>query len=349
MLKSPDAASGRTIIAQAPCRADLAGGTIDLWPLYLFHPGALTLNFAVNILTTCRITPQKGQQIHLRSLDTNKEESFASFDELRAARRFRLPLAARLLLFFAPREGLLVETNSESPAGAGISGSSALMIATTGALARFTGRNLTLEQMRVIAQNVEAQIIEVPTGCQDYYPALYGGVSAIHLDVDGIHREAVPITPEEIESRFVLAYTGEPRKSGINNWEVFKAHIDGDRHIFRNFERISEIARSMHQGLLRRDWESVARLLREEWKLRRTNAPGISTLLIDKLIAVAARNGGRAAKVCGAGGGGCVIFLVEQGAASRVATAIGGNGGRVLPLQVARDGLAVFETPTAGS
>ena len=349
MLKSPDAAAGRTIIAQAPCRADLAGGTIDLWPLYLFHSGALTLNFAVNILTTCRITPQKGQQIYLRSLDTNKEESFASFDNLRGARRFRLPLAARLLLFFAPREGLLMETNSESPAGAGISGSSALMIATTGALARFTGRNLTLEQMRVIAQNVEAQIIEVPTGCQDYYPALYGGVSAIHLDVDGIHREAVPITPEEIESRFVLAYTGEPRKSGINNWEVFKAHIDGDRHIFRNFERISEIARSMHQALLRRDWESVARLLREEWKLRRTNAPGISTPLIDKLIAVASRHGGRAAKVCGAGGGGCVIFLVEQGAASRVATAIGGNGGRVLPLQVARDGLAVFETPIAGS
>src|SRR5580704_5821343 len=179
--------SGPSIVAQAPCRADLAGGTMDLWPLYLFHPGALTLNFAVNIQTTCRITPLKGKQIHVRSLDTKREESFASFDALRAARRFRLPLAARLLQFFAPKEGLLIETDSESPAGAGISGSSALMIATTAALARFTDRNISLEQMRVIAQNVEAQIINVPTGCQDYYPALYGGVSAIHLDADGIH------------------------------------------------------------------------------------------------------------------------------------------------------------------
>jgi D-glycero-alpha-D-manno-heptose-7-phosphate kinase len=349
MLKDPYVPSERTIIAQAPCRADLACGTIDLWPLYLFHPGALTLNFAVNILTTCRIAPHKGQSIHLRSLDTNKEESFANFDELRAARRFRLPLAARLLLFFAPKEGFLIETNSESPAGAGISGSSALMIAITAALARFTERNLTLEQMRVVAQNVEAQIIQVPTGCQDYYPALYGGVSAIHLDVDGIHREAVPIAPDEIESRFVLAYTGKPRKSGINNWEVLKAHMDGNRRIVRNFEHISSIARSMHQALLRHDWESVARLLREEWKFRRTNAPGISTPLIDKLITVAARHGGQAAKVCGAGGGGCVIFQVEHGAASRVATAIGGNGGRVLPLQVARDGLAVYDMPISSS
>src|SRR5438094_9627682 len=339
MSKPTYAVNGPAIVAQAPCRADLAGGTMDLWPLYLFHDGAMTLNFAVNILTTCRVTPLKGRGIHLRSLDTGREESFESFDEVNARKKFKLPIAGRLLQFFAPKEGALIETDSESPAGAGISGSSALMIATTAALARFTDRHLTLEQMRVIAQNVEAQIIEVPTGCQDYYPALYGGVSAIHLNADGIYREAIPIFPEEIESRFVLAYTGAPRKSGINNWEVFKAHINGDKHVHRNFERIAEIARSMHQALMRGDWEEVGRLLREEWKLRRTNAPGITTPLIDKLIAVAAKNGGLGAKACGAGGGGCVIFLVEKGVASRVATAIGDNGGRVLPLQVARDGL----------
>jgi D-glycero-alpha-D-manno-heptose-7-phosphate kinase len=341
MPKYSFSSSAPTIVAQAPCRADLAGGTIDLWPLYLFHPGAMTLNFAVDILTTCRITPLKGKSLHLRSADTKREEHFESFEEVRTRKKFRLPIAGRLLQFFAPKEGALIETDSESPAGAGISGSSALMIATTAALARFTDRNLTLEQMRVIAQNVEAQIIEVPTGCQDYYPALYGGVSAIRLDADGIHREAVPILPEEIESRFVLAYTGAPRKSGINNWEVFKAHIEGDKRVSRNFERIASIARAMHQALVAGDWDGVARLLREEWKLRRSNAPGITTPLIDKLIAVAGKNGGCAAKVCGAGGGGCVIFLVEKGTASRVATAIGDAGARVLPLQVARNGLRI--------
>jgi len=339
--EKPPAVKGARIIAQAPCRADLAGGTLDLWPLYLFHSGCLTLNIAVNIQTSCRVTPLKGRAIHLRSLDTKKHEQFSSLDDLYRARRFRLPLAAYLIQFFSPQQGLLIETNSESPAGAGISGSSALMIAATAALARFTGRNLSLEQMRVIAQNVEAQIIRVPTGCQDYYPALYGGVSAVHLDADGIHREAVPVSTEEIEQRFVLAYTGKPRQSGINNWEVFKAHINGDQRVFRNFEQISEIARAMHTALAHGDWAAVARLLRREWKVRRANAPGISTPLIDKLIAVAGKHGGLAAKVCGAGGGGCVIFMVEKGAASRVATAIGDNGGRVLPFQVARDGLTL--------
>ncbi len=123
------------------------------------------------------------------------------------------------------------------------------MIATTAALARYTGRTLTLEQIREIAQNVEAQLIRVPTGCQDYYPALYGGVSAIHLDPDGLHREAIAVSAAELEARAVLVYTGVPRQSGINNWEVFKAHIDGNRRVRRNFQKIVEIAQGMAAAL----------------------------------------------------------------------------------------------------
>lgn len=341
MAKKSAVAAGPVITAQAPCRADLAGGTIDLWPLYLFHPGALTLNFALQILTTCRITPLPGTRIELRSLDTGREESFTDLAELSQAAKPRHPLAVYCLRFFAPEQGLRLETNSESPAGAGISGSSALMIATCAALARFTGRDLDLEKLRVIAQNIEAQIIAVPTGCQDYYPALYGGVSAIHLDAEGVRRAAIPVAPEEIDMRFLLAYTGAPRQSGINNWEVFKAHINGDENVFRNFEKIVAIARDMHQAFLRHDWEDVARLLREEWKLRRTNAPGITTPLIDKLIAAAQKNGGRAAKVCGAGGGGCVLLMVEEGAQEAVSRAVSQAGGRMLPLRVARQGLEI--------
>src|ERR1700739_625235 len=109
--------SGPAIVAQAPCRADLAGGTIDLWPLYLFHPGALTLNFAVEILTSCRIVPLKGSRIELHSIDTGQEECFASLEELMAADQYRHVLGAHLVRFFAPERGLRIETDSQSPAG----------------------------------------------------------------------------------------------------------------------------------------------------------------------------------------------------------------------------------------
>ena len=331
----------RTIVARAPCRVDLAGGTLDLWPLYLFHPGGVTVNFAVSILTTCRLTPSPGKGIRLRSLDTGHRESFRSLSALCAAKRWRHPLAACLVRHFQPQGGLLIETHSESPAGAGISGSSALMVATTAALARHAGRRMTLEEIRQLAQNVEAQLIRVPTGCQDYYPALYCGVSAVHLEAGGIRHEALPVRPEALDARFVLAYTGAPRQSGINNWEVFKTHINGDRRVFRNFEDIAQIAQGMRRALARSDWNEAARLLREEWKLRRSNAPGITTPLIERLVAVARRNGAQAAKACGAGGGGCVVFLVEPGAKGRVSQALEAAGGEILDCRVARTGLRV--------
>ena len=331
----------KTIVAQTSCRADLAGGTLDLWPLYLFHPGAVTVNFALTVYTTCRITPTSGKAIRLHSLDTRKEDAYPNLDELLTAKTHKHELAAQLIKFFKPAGGFTLETDSQSPAGAGISGSSALMIATTAALAKFTGQKMSLEEMRVIAQNVEAQLINVPTGCQDYYPALYGGVSAIHLSPAGIRREEIKVSPRDIDERFLIVYTGAPRQSGINNWEVFKAHINGDKKVVKNFETISEIAQGMHHALKKADWDEVAHLLREEWKLRRSNHEGISTPLIDRLVAVAAKTGGRAAKVCGAGGGGCVIFMVKDGARDRVVEALKINGGEVLPCRVSTEGLTV--------
>jgi D-glycero-alpha-D-manno-heptose-7-phosphate kinase len=324
---------------------DLAGGTMDMWPLYLFHPGAVVVNIAVQVMTRCRIVAAEGEGIELVSQDTGLADRFANMQALREARRYKHGLAVHLLRFFyadsEPETGLRIETHSESPAGAGISGSSALMIASAAALARFTGRRLSREQIREISQNVEAQLIGVPTGCQDYYPALYGGVNAVHLDVDGIHRQAIDCDAEELDRRLVLAYTGAPRKSGINNWEVFKRHIDGEKRIFGNFERIGEIARAMRSAVESADWTEIARLLREEWKLRRSNAPAITTPLIDELIALGRKHGALGAKVCGAGGGGCVVFLTPPEARGRVEKALQGAGARLLPAKVARRGVRV--------
>jgi len=236
---------------------------------------------------------------------------------LRAASTYRMPIPARVIRYFAPETGLTITTHSEAPAGAGISGSSALMIALTSAMNRLNGRRRPIEKLREIAQNIESQVIRVPTGCQDYYPAMYGGVSAIELTEAGISRKPIAIDFEDLNQRVVLAYTGAPRNSGINNWEVMKAHVDGDRAVHRNFDRIASIAAAMRLALERPDWNETARLLRDEWAHRRKNAPAISTPLIDRLVEVARAAGARAAKVCGAGGGGCVFFLVERGAGPR--------------------------------
>jgi D-glycero-alpha-D-manno-heptose-7-phosphate kinase len=336
----------KKITATASCRVDLAGGTLDLWPLYLFHEGAVTVNFALTVLTRATIMPSDSREIIFRSIDTAREDRFGDLAAFKNAKSFKHPLAGYLTRFFlsqpdAPTGGFTLETDSESPAGAGISGSSALMIATTAALARYCDNPMGKEAMRVLAQNVEAQLIRVPTGCQDYYPALYGGVGAVRLLASGVDRVAISIPSSELDRRFVLAYTGVPRQSGINNWEVFKAHINGNKRVQKNFAEIADIAKSMHCALTGQEWDKVTALLQREWKLRKTNAPGITTPKIDKLVEVATKNGARAAKVCGAGGGGCVVFLTEPDGKARVQQKLREAGAQVLDCKVSRRGVRV--------
>ena len=328
------------IVAKAPCRVDLAGGTLDIWPLYLNHPNAVTVNFAIDRYTTCEIETAPGP-ITLRSNDQKHEERFESLDHMQRSKKLRLPLLAYVLRHFRPDHGLTMQTDSESPAGAGIAGSSSLIIAISSALNKLTRSGHNLEQIREISQNIEAQIIRVPTGAQDYYPALYGGVSAVELGCAGIRRVCIPVDLDDLTERTVLAYTGEPRNSGINNWEVTKAYIDGDRRVQRNFEQISAIANGMRAAVARSDWEEAGRLLREEWAHRRKNAPGITTPLIDSLVKAASKAGAKGAKVCGAGGGGCVFFLVERGAKEKVSAAVEKAGAEVLPVKVVPRGVTV--------
>ncbi len=329
------------IRAKSPCRVDLAGGTLDIWPLYLNHDGAVTVNFAVNLYTHAELQVRDDSQFHLSASDLAKEEQYSSFDELHTAKSPRLRLLVEALRWYSPRQGLNLTTSSEAPAGAGISGSSSLLITLGAALNKLTGRKYSTEKIREVAQNIEARVIQVPTGCQDYYPAMYGGVSAIELDCAGIRRKEIALPHHELEERGVLVYTGEPRNSGINNWEVTKAYIDGDKTVRKNFGQITAIAIGMRNALEKQDWADAGRLLREEWSFRRKNAPGISTELIDALVAKTKRAGALGAKVCGAGGGGCVFFLVERGAKGKVSEAAASLGARVLDFRVAAEGVKV--------
>jgi len=332
------------IVSKSACRVDVAGGTLDIWPLYLHHANACTVHFAVDRYTTCDLRTREDSRIVLRSRDLGMQEEFGSLAELSAAKKYKLALLAEVVRFFAPPMGIDLDTNSEAPAGAGISGSSSLIITLASAFNKLLGTGYSIEALRQVAQNIEARIIKVPTGCQDYYPAMYGGVGAVELRVDGIRRVALPVDHDDLISRTVLAYTGEPRNSGINNWEVTKLHIDGDKQVHRNFDMIAGIAHAMRSALTVGDWPEAARLLREEWSFRKKNAPGITTPLIDEMVKVTRKAGAVGAKVCGAGGGGCVFFLVEPGTKEKVGALIEKAGATVLPVKVAPKGVTVKAT-----
>ena len=324
------------IETSAPTRIDLAGGTIDIWPLYLFHPGAQTLNAAISLRARARLESRSDNRIVIRSEDTGVTLEASDWPELRDRRELRL---LSLLVHFFETRGITLTTSSQSPAGAGIAGSSALNVAVCAALGDWNRTHFEPEALLQVAMNVEAQAIAVPTGLQDYRPALYGGVAALELDVDGVRRVPLEVDFRELESRIVLCYTGEPRNSGTNNWEITKKHIDGDRHVFDCFERIRDTAAIMRDYLAGGDWDGVGVAIAAEWENRQRLAPGVTTRAIDGLIARAMAAGATAAKVCGAGGGGCLFCYGPPGKRTAIADALAAGGARLLDYTIERDGL----------
>src|SRR2546423_11789282 len=130
------------IAASAPTRIDLAGGTIDIWPLYLAHDGASTVNAAISLRAHATIQPRRDGRVALQSIDTHKNVEAARWQDLDP--RGELPLLALLARHYGLANATLI-TNGESPAGAGIAGSSALAIAICGALAKWTGASVDPE------------------------------------------------------------------------------------------------------------------------------------------------------------------------------------------------------------
>lgn len=304
----------------------------------MFHDSAQTLNVAISLRARATVDSRDDDRIAIRSVDTGREIEAANWRELALDGDLSL---LRWLLHYFRAKGLTLTTRAESPAGAGIAGSSALNIAVCGAMSRWTGANLDAEALLRIAMNVEAQAIAVPTGVQDYRPALYGGVSAVELRVDGVTRVPIDVDPRELERRIVLAYTGVPRNSGTNNWEVTKRHIDGHRDVFDCFERIRDTAVAMREALVREDWDEVGRQVAAEWENRKRLAPGVTTPGIDGLVATARAAGAQGAKVCGAGGGGCIFFFGRPSDMPAVRAAVASSGARVLDYRVEVEGLRV--------
>jgi len=72
------------IACSAPTRIDLAGGTIDIWPLYLFHDGATTLNAAISLRAHADIAARSDGRVELRSIDTDRGAAPASGSALNA-------------------------------------------------------------------------------------------------------------------------------------------------------------------------------------------------------------------------------------------------------------------------
>jgi D-glycero-alpha-D-manno-heptose-7-phosphate kinase len=252
-------------------------------------------------------------------------------------------MLARLIQSLAPDTGMDIRTACQAPAGAGTGGSSALAIATAAALAAVAGRPLQRSTLIEYAKSIETQAIRVPTGYQDYYAAAYGGASSIEFGLTGIRRTAIAGKAflAQLERHLLLLYLGKPRFSGANNWDLFKRHIEGDRRTLALFDALQENALAMLHAFQAQDLRGIAHLLNRDWEIRRRVLPTMSSPAIDRLIRSLRRAGALGARVCGAGGGGCLALIIEPGARAKLIALAEAAGAKSLPSVINMRGLVV--------
>jgi len=329
------------IIATAPTRIDLSGGTLDLWPLYLFFGEARTVNVAIDLCASATIVPAENSSVVIRSIDQNKQVEAGSVDQLSPDRD--LPLLVRLIRHFSPERGFYLETRGQAPAGSGLGGSSSLAIAVSAALNRLTGRGYKQDELVAVARDVEAQVLNIPTGEQDYYAAVYGGAQSWWFRVARVEREQYRFPVSELERRLLLFYTGVPRFSGINNWQVYKQCVDGDQRTRDALARIREQSEALHCALQRQEWDAASQAIQNEWEARRGLAEAISTPEIEELISFGKQHGATAGRVCGAGGGGCVVLFTDPDTRPNLYRLCKEKGFEALDYHASEAGLEVRE------
>lgn len=331
----------------APTRIDLAGGTLDIYPLYLFEGSGLTLNVAIDLLSEVELEKRPDQGIRIEAKDLGLVLEASCLDQLKSEGPFaRLDLVVRILRFYKPTCGLNVRIESQVPPGSGLGGSSSLLVGLSTALVQLEGLPWNRRQIIDFGANIETQSIRVPTGKQDYFPATYGGFNALWFEIQGIRQERLELSSQfknQLQRQMLLGYSGVSRFSGSTNWSVMKQYIDGESETVTKLGKIRQTAMAMYESLKQEDLTQFAQCLAEEWDHRKGLAEGVTTPEIEKIFKSAEQAGALANKICGAGGGGCFVSLVEDDCQAAVSEAITANGGQILDYSFAECGVQVVQ------
>ncbi len=346
-------------VVKAPTRADLAGGTLDIWPLYCLVGTSKTVNVALDLYAEVEVKAQGGTPFQLTLTSANHEKATfkaiptkAELDRLPAGVRFPAWVVTSYLsrLPELPAVTLDMRYKTNAPPRSGLGGSSTLCVALLRATARYL--NTLVDQgwqlkMLDWAKDIEAAFLNVPTGTQDYLAALFGGLKSYQWDLGGLTIGGYSNSVfDALNDRMMVLFSGESHDSGASNWEIMKGAIEGKPEIMKGFHAIRDIAAQVHEELESGmdNWSFIGGLLNDEWRVRRELFK-VNTPRLDEIITFLHGEGVLAAKVCGAASGGSLLVLVEPDQKAKLAEKCRTHNIQVLNTKGVSKGVFIEDLP----
>lgn len=332
------------IVATAPGRCGVLGNPTDMY-------GGSVISSSLSERAQCTLTSSDSLIVEA---DNGEQQVIQSLADLEPSPDFpRLDLAKAVLkgMGVAPGEhGFHLKTSTDIPMQAGLAGSTALMAAVYGAVAKKLGRVEHKHAVAAAIRKIEYEILGVICGFQDQYMAVFGGLNYMDFRDKGSH---IPMDQQpyatvepllELVAQplpFVLAHTGVKHHSGAAHRPVRQRWLENDPEVREAYDLfVPQLVRYGKKALLEGDWETIATLMNQNQEVQfRLGASGAA---VDKLVEVALGNGALGAKLAGAGQGGTVLCLTFEPERTIAALKEAGAGRIIRPVPSA--GLTVTET-----
>ena len=241
----------------------------------------------------------------------------------------------RVLAAYKEQIGLDVEINSTVPVGAGLGSSAAVVAAVTEAAGALLNVKMTKEDVFRVALEAE-RVVHGTASVVDPAIATFGGTLLFQTDTG--------FKPLEVKTEvpLVIGDTGVERST--------KVQVDKVRAIAKNYPQIMELMKKTAREIVLRamdafkhnDLKALGDLMNVNHAL--LYGIGVSDESLEWLINAAKKAGAYGAKLTGAGGGGCMIALANEGKLQDVLDAIMRAGGRPFMAKKTDEGVRIERT-----
>jgi D-glycero-alpha-D-manno-heptose-7-phosphate kinase len=326
----------------------LAGGGTDVSP-YCDLYGGVVLNATVNLFAHCTLIPRADGKVKFRAADRGEAFEGDAAPALAVDNTLALHKGVynRVVREFNGGKPLSLEahTYSDAPAGSGLGTSSTMVVAILKAYTEWLQLPLGEYDTARLAYEIERKDLQLAGGRQDQYAATFGGFNFIEFEKG----DRVIVNPlrvkkwilNELESSLALYFTGVSRDSARIIEQQIKdttsRAADADERL-KQMHLVKKSAYTMKEAVLKGDFKGFADTLREGWEAKKRSSSGISNPHIEECYDLIMRNGGLAAKVSGAGGGGFMMIYCDPVEKFHLVETLKKTGGRVHNFHFTKDG-----------
>lgn len=308
------------VVTRTPLRVSFAGGGTDLAEYYRSGEGVV-LSAAIQqhvYVTLKRHGELFGEPVRLNYSET---EQVKRIDDLRNA------IARECLRFLNVEPPIYVSTVADVPSASGLGSSSAFAVGLLNALHVWRGERASAGQLAEEAAHIEIDVLGHPIGKQDQYAAAFGGCNLLRfLPGGGVSVEPLRSSPGSLDALFdhlLLFFTGQFRRASV----VLDEQRTNTERKRKELDQLREHALRLQAGLLDGfDAAEFGSVLDETWRIKRELASGVTDDAIDGMYEAAMNAGALGGKLCGAGGGGFILFVVPPSRRGDIRAALYGLG-----------------------